>query len=190
MVCSLRLIPTVKCARRKCAHTSLSYEALHAQVHVCHGSRSGSMMKKLNVCPVLSRLQSCTQCSTQTSNSCESSASPSHSPSQRARPQHSSQKRRRLDSRWTTKRTYATVRESKHGPDFRDNMNWPCKHNSKTNPFTPSPYEIFDIKCGSEYNKVTKLKYFELVKIYHPDRNKIPGACEGLDHGERLERVS
>ena len=37
------------------------------------------------------------------------------------------------------------------------------------------------------YGKHTKLKYYELVKIYHPDRNG--AGCETLSHIERLERV-
>ncbi|KAK5072765.1 J domain-containing protein 1 [Lithohypha guttulata] len=36
------------------------------------------------------------------------------------------------------------------------------------------------------YGKHTKLKYYELVKIYHPDRNG--AGCETLSHIERLER--
>lgn len=32
------------------------------------------------------------------------------------------------------------------------------------------------------------MKYFELVKIYHPDRSTINSARDGLSHGERLER--
>lgn len=72
--------------------------------------------------------------------------------------------------------------------DFRDNMNWPCRKTSATNPFLPSPYEIFDMKKSAAYCKATKLKYFELVKIYHPDRASQNAGCEGLTSIERLER--
>lgn len=72
--------------------------------------------------------------------------------------------------------------------DFRDNMNWPCRKSSAydNNPFVPSPYEIFDMHKTGAYGKHTKIKYYELVKIYHPDRNGV--SCEGLSQPERLER--
>jgi curved DNA-binding protein CbpA len=57
-------------------------------------------------------------------------------------------------------------------------MNWPCR----SAPWTPSPYEIFDLDRKANY---TKHKYYELVKIYHPDRS---GSCGDLTHVERLER--
>jgi len=73
--------------------------------------------------------------------------------------------------------------------DFRDNMNWPCKKSAgrDSNPFVPSPYEIFDMHKSTSYGKDTKMKYYELVKIYHPDRNGLN--CKGLSQLERLERV-
>ncbi|KAJ9611068.1 J domain-containing protein 1 [Cladophialophora chaetospira] len=72
-------------------------------------------------------------------------------------------------------RTYAS------GYEFRDNMNWPCRRNSS---FTPSPYEIFDLEKSAAYSK---RKFYELVKIYHPDRNE-HNSSDGLTHIERLER--
>ena len=42
---------------------------------------------------------------------------------------------------------------------------------------------------NSKYGKHTKLKYYELVKIYHPDRNGMDVAIEELSRSERLERV-
>lgn len=60
-------------------------------------------------------------------------------------------------------------------------MNWPCR---KSSPWTPSPYEIFDLARGAVYSKH---KYYELVKIYHPDRKRV-GPAEAISHGERLER--
>lgn len=92
------------------------------------------------------------------------------------------------------RRSYATVRDA-GGMDFRDNMNWPCRKSgggaqAQQNPFIPSPYEIFDMHRSTTYGKTTKMKYFELVKIYHPDRSSHHAGCEGLSHVERLERVS
>jgi curved DNA-binding protein CbpA len=78
----------------------------------------------------------------------------------------------------TAKRTYADV---KHGYEFRDNMNWPCRKSSQ---WTPSPYEIFDIQRNAVY---TKHKFYELVKIYHPDRSG-HASLEDITHHERIER--
>jgi len=68
-------------------------------------------------------------------------------------------------------------------------MNWPCRKSAShdSNPFVPSPYEIFDMQRNTLYGKHIKLKYYELVKIYHPDRNGV--SCEELSQPERLERV-
>jgi curved DNA-binding protein CbpA len=60
-------------------------------------------------------------------------------------------------------------------------MNWPCRRNT---PFTPSPYEIFELEKSAAY---TKHKFYELAKIYHPDRNS-HNSSDGLTHVERLER--
>ncbi|EOD50122.1 putative domain containing protein [Neofusicoccum parvum UCRNP2] len=50
----------------------------------------------------------------------------------------------------------------------------------------PTPYEIFDLRKGSQYNK---RRFFELVKIYHPDRN-LPAQIRSdiCPHSVRLER--
>lgn len=65
-------------------------------------------------------------------------------------------------------------------------MNWPCKKNLGADKFTPSPYEIFDMHRSSVYSKQ---KFYELVKIYHPDRSNHVTDCE-ITQYERLERVS
>jgi hypothetical protein len=79
------------------------------------------------------------------------STSPSVLPIPRARPD----KRRRVSSR-----SYATANKF----EFRDNLNWP----SQKKQGGPSPYEIFEIEKGGVY---TKHKFYELVKMYHPDRH-------------------
>jgi curved DNA-binding protein CbpA len=101
------------------------------------------------------------------------STSPSSPPQQRARSS--------LDFR--CKRSYANVHHPR-GPDFRDNMNWPTKTSSLV---TPTPYEIFDLDKGAAYSKH---KFYELVKIYHPDRHFLEESpcSRELSHGERLER--
>lgn len=60
-------------------------------------------------------------------------------------------------------------------------MNWPCRKNS---PWTPSPYEIFELEKSAVY---TKRRFYELVKIYHPDSNA-NAPLEGISDLERLER--
>ena len=103
----------------------------------------------------------------------QSSTSPPSLPQQRARPFPNLQ----------IKRTYADVHHGR-GSDFRDNMNWPTKTSSST---IPTPYEIFDLEKGTAYSKH---KFYELVKIYHPDRHIIEDnvSSRELSHGERLER--
>ena len=50
----------------------------------------------------------------------------------------------------------------------------------------PTPYEIFELDKGAIY---TKHRFYELVKIYHPDRSGYIGnICGNISHGERLER--
>lgn len=152
-----------------------------------------SMLKKTYLSSAYNGLQQCSFCCP--NPSCISSTSPQNLPAQRARPQSQpSNKRRRVSepSTWISARGYATARDGK-GTDFRDNMNWPCRSGKKagdTNPFIPSPYEIFDMHRTARYGKQTKMKYYELVKIYHPDRSGLFPASQELSHPERLERVN
>lgn len=132
------------------------------------------MLKKTSAITAYNSLQCC---STSAPHSlCASSTSPLLLPSPRARPD----KQHARHSRW---RAYATVRDSK-GPDFRDNMNWPCR---KASPSVPSPYEIFELERGTEYSKAVKYRYYEMVKMYHPDKS-IHNESLNLSHMERLER--
>ena len=79
-------------------------------------------------------------------------------------------------------KSFATFRSSER-PDFRDNMHWPTR---KTASVVPTPYEIFELERGAVY---TKHKFYELVKIYHPDRSGHEDAvCSGISHIEMLER--
>jgi curved DNA-binding protein CbpA len=86
-------------------------------------------------------------------------------------------------------RYYATARSSK-AYDFRDNMNWPCCHKdtARKGKSTPTPYDIFDIEQTALY---TKHKFYELVKIYHPDSPASHDPTSGVQQiskAERLER--
>lgn len=145
------------------------------------------MLKKTSFLTVYGGIQSCVVCSPHCGS--KSSTSPYNLPTQRARSFSTKRSRLSEPNPWISIRSYATVRDSS-GMDFRDNMNWPCRKTPSTNPFIPSPYEIFDMQKSANYCKATKLKYFELVKIYHPDRSSQNTGCEGLSHMERLERVS
>lgn len=77
-------------------------------------------------------------------------------------------------------RTYATIggggpKPSSDSP--RSQHEWPRSPH-------PSPYQIFDQKRGAEYSKA---RFYELVKIYHPDRHRhVSGDTLTLAH--RLER--
>lgn len=130
-----------------------------------------ALLKKPGLTSAYSTIQCCVGV-----NGGATSTSPTVLPIPRARPsEYTGQKRPR---QCIQRRSYATVR----GPDFRDNMNWPCR---KANSTTPSPYEIFDIDSRGTY---TKHKYYELVKIYHPDRGHNEALSASLTPIERLER--
>ena len=62
------------------------------------------------------------------------------------------------------RRHYAVVTDD-GGPLNFDHYVWP---RSLTSSSVPSPYEIFQMKKNARY---TKIRYYQLVKIYHPDRS-------------------
>ena len=49
----------------------------------------------------------------------------------------------------------------------------------------PTPYQIFNQKKGSKYSKQT---FYELVKLYHPDRHGLDSVHDGLSYTTKLER--
>lgn len=49
----------------------------------------------------------------------------------------------------------------------------------------PSPYQIFNQKKGSKYSKQ---RFYELVKLYHPDRHDHNLANDGLSYETKVER--
>ncbi|KAI0379475.1 hypothetical protein F5Y04DRAFT_259787 [Hypomontagnella monticulosa] len=74
-------------------------------------------------------------------------------------------------------RGYATVSDGPKKSNSSNSHTWP------TSP-QPTPYEIFDQHKSAPYSKA---KFYELVKIYHPDRHHhAPGHL--LSHSTRLER--
>ncbi|KAI1453643.1 hypothetical protein F4805DRAFT_359932 [Annulohypoxylon moriforme] len=72
------------------------------------------------------------------------------------------------------KRSYATVSD---GPKKPEHHAWPSSLN-------PTPYEIFDQHKNAPYSKS---KFYELVKLYHPDRHHHTHH-HSLSHTARLER--
>ncbi|KIX06774.1 uncharacterized protein Z518_04750 [Rhinocladiella mackenziei CBS 650.93] len=101
---------------------------------------------------------------------CACNSSPSHS-----------HKKLKPDPRFTRQSRSYTDAKSDRSFEFRDHMNWPCRKNTA---WTPSPYDIFELERTAVYSKH---KFYELVKMYHPDRNG-SGGSESLTHPERLER--
>lgn len=78
-------------------------------------------------------------------------------------------------------RSYAVVSDGpvrhNHG-----NLRWPEVTSANT---IPTPYQIFNQKKGSPYSK---RRFYELVKMYHPDRHDIDVANDGLSYATKLER--
>lgn len=97
-----------------------------------------------------------------------SSTSSTHSRSTRQRqcPRKESNKRR----------CYATVAD-----DLPKHLSWPDPLRGHS---CPTPYQIFALKQNAPY---TKARFYELVKVYHPDRQS-PSHAHGIPHTIRIER--
>lgn len=87
---------------------------------------------------------------------------------------------------WTCCRGYASVRRDSTSTASADGkrrrresqaLPWPAAQE-------PTPYDIFHISKGSPYDKA---RFFELVKLYHPDRNHHTHH-DGIPHPMKLER--
>lgn len=86
----------------------------------------------------------------------------------------------RLQPRSKTRRSYATV----HSDASRNLSGDPSASSQWPSCANPTPYQIFDLKINAPYSKA---RFYELVKIYHPDRHRqTPG--DALTDGVRLER--
>ena len=82
-------------------------------------------------------------------------------------------------------RFYANVRNDKSSRSQPEDLSWPETASISA---IPTPYEIFKQKKGAPYSKT---RFYELVKIYHPDRSGSEtdsphSSC--LSHAVRLER--
>lgn len=78
-------------------------------------------------------------------------------------------------------RTYAMVSDghSKHG---HGRLRWPKVTVANA---IPTPYQIFNQKKGSPYSKQ---RFYELVKLYHPDRHHHGNTEDDLSYATKLER--
>jgi curved DNA-binding protein CbpA len=117
--------------------------------------------------------------STSTSTSIPRSTSPpSWAANRRTRSPRSSQLC--PPSQWRSSRPYATVRDEPRPHD--DDPTSPAWPKSKD----PTPYEIFDQAKSSPYNKKT---FYQLVKLYHPDRHVHTSGLDGsITQKAKLER--
>ncbi|CAM1504069.1 Fc.00g016600.m01.CDS01 [Cosmosporella sp. VM-42] len=80
-------------------------------------------------------------------------------------------------------RRYASVNHHRHAHGAfshkgSDGTGWPKAT-------YPTPYEIFAMKNDAPY---TKKRFFELVKLYHPDKHSHSTAINHIPHPTRLER--
>ncbi|KAL2024883.1 hypothetical protein VTK56DRAFT_3582 [Thermocarpiscus australiensis] len=78
-------------------------------------------------------------------------------------------------------RRYASVHNDMPNPERKvkasDQPSWPTSAN-------PSPYEIFGLAKDAPY---TKARFFQLAKLYHPDRHR-HSSGDGISHRTKLER--
>ena len=113
----------------------------------------------------------CSSCSTYLSYGSLFSSTSSLSTRRRDAYQRSQRSQRR--------REYATVHhDSGNGGSDPQSYQWPKISN-------PSPYEILGIHRGATY---TKRRFYELVKIYHPDRHDQNPSLHNLPQNTKLER--
>lgn len=80
-------------------------------------------------------------------------------------------------------RAYAVVADGHSGDAHHPSIPWPEVNSANA---IPTPYEIFNQKKESPYSK---RRFYELVKIYHPDRN-IQSSSYGdeISEATKLER--
>lgn len=87
-------------------------------------------------------------------------------------------KTRSLSKSWQGTRSYATVQDD--SPSHRDSDKPPPTWPTATH---PTPYDIFAQTRSAPYSKKT---YYQLVKLYHPDRH--PHSSPTLSHAAKLDR--
>ena len=78
-------------------------------------------------------------------------------------------------------RTYAMVADG-HSKYDHGRLRWPEVTAANA---IPTPYQIFNQRKGSPYSKQ---RFYELVKLYHPDRHDHSNSEEGLSYATKVER--
>lgn len=81
-------------------------------------------------------------------------------------------------------REYATINSEPSCSDTTDDLHWPRLHPRSS----PTPYQIFHLKRNAPYSK---RRFYELVKLYHPDRNgheHLSSHVSSLPQAVRTER--
>ena len=78
-------------------------------------------------------------------------------------------------------RPYAMVSDGRSRHEH-DRFPWPVVNAGST---VPTPYEIFGLQKGAPYSK---RRFYELVKLYHPDRHDYRSSGDGLAYTTKLER--
>ncbi|KAK4909169.1 J domain-containing protein 1, partial [Elasticomyces elasticus] len=86
------------------------------------------------------------------------------------------------------KRSYATLSDD-IPPTANADLTWPAPPHGHV---YPTPYQIFALEKSAPYSKA---RFYELVKLYHPDRNHCsstpapaPTHPERLSHKVKIER--
>ncbi len=95
---------------------------------------------------------------------------------------HSSQRFGRRKPQW---RNYAQVQSDKPRSQKQDEILWPKLLSATA---IPSPYQIFHLERTAPYSK---RHFYELVKLYHPDRHgheHNSSMVNGLSHAVKMER--
>jgi hypothetical protein len=83
----------------------------------------------------------------------------------------------------TTRRPYAVLNTGGHSRNEHDQcLRWPEVTSANA---IPTPYQIFNQRKGSQYSKK---RFYELVKLYHPDRHEHGSSSQGLSYATKLER--
>lgn len=131
---------------------------------------SGSLSSALSLSTAASITSSTGPSSTSTSTTIQSTY-PFHAPRR---------KKLSIPSQWRPSRSYATVRdEPRRDDDDPASPTWPKSKN-------PTPYEIFDQTKSTPYSKKT---FYQLVKLYHPDRHAHTSNLNGaITQKVKLER--
>ena len=103
-------------------------------------------------------------------------------PIQTQQPHSTSQRYGPRKPQW---RNYAQVCSDRPSSDKQDDLPWPDLPSATA---IPSPYQIFRLEKSAPYSK---RRFYELVKLYHPDRNgheQTPSHVNCLSHAVKVER--